>query len=135
MDNGIGIRQSFRHRMVVSHNDIYSHRLGQFNSLVTSYPIVHRHNQGNSFLLDKIFINTSIWTIAISKTIRQVNTALSTKLFQAFLHNRSRSHAIRIVVSINENIFPFFNGLTNPSHCLIHIMEQIRIVQVLQGRF
>ena len=69
VNDGIGIRQGFRHGMVVSHNDIYSHRLSQFNSLMTSNPIIHRHNQGNSFLLNKVFIDTSIRTIAIGKTI------------------------------------------------------------------
>ncbi|COH85206.1 Uncharacterised protein [Streptococcus pneumoniae] len=128
MDNSISIWQGFRHGMMVCHNDIYSHRLSQCNSLMTSNPIVHRHNQGNPFLLDKVFINTSIRAIAIGKTIWQVNSALSTKLFQTFLHNRSRSHAIRIIVSINKNIFPFFNSLTNPLHCLVHIMEQISIM-------
>ena len=135
MNDGIGIRQGFRHGMVVSHNDIYSHRLGQFNSLVTRNPIIHRHNQGNSFLLDKVFINTGIRSITVGKTIGQINPALSTKLFQTFLNNRSRSHTIRIIITVNEDIFPFFNGLTNPFHCLVHIMEQIRVVQVLQGRF
>ena len=135
MNNRISIWQGFRHGMVVGHNDIYSHRLGKINSFVTSNPIIHRHNQGNPFLLDKIFINTSIWTIAISKTIGQINPALSAKLFQTFLNNRSRSHTIRIIITVNEDIFPFFNGLTNPFHCFIHIMEQIRVMQVLQRRF
>ena len=121
--------------MVVSHNDIYSHRLGQFNSLMTSNSIIHCHNQGNSFLLDKIFVNTGIRSITVGKTIRQVNTAFGAKLFQTFLNNRSRSHTICIIITVNEDIFPFFNGLTNPFHCLVHIMEQIRVVQVLQGRF
>ena len=135
MDNGIGIREGFRHGMVVGHNDIHSHRLGQFNSLMTSNPIIHRHNQGNPFLLDKIFVNTGIRSITVGKTIRQINPALGTKLFQTFLNNRSRSHAIRIIITVNEDIFPFFNGLTNPIHCLVHIMEQIRVMQILQGRF
>ena len=116
--------------MVVSHNDIYSHRLGQFNGLVTRNPIIHCHNQGNPLLLDKIFVNTGIGSITVGKTIGQINRHSAPSCSKLSLTIEAEVLTIRIIVSIDEDIFPFFNGLTDPFHCLIHIMEQIGVMQV-----
>ena len=69
VNDGIGIGQDFWHGMVVGHNDIYSHALGQFNGFMTSYPIVHCDDKGNPLLLDKVLIDTGIGTVAIRKAV------------------------------------------------------------------
>ena len=69
MNDRIGIWQNLWHRVVVGHDDINSHRLGHGNGLIARDPIVHRDNQGNALLLDKVFVDTLIGTIAVCKAV------------------------------------------------------------------
>ena len=86
--------------MVVSHNDIDSRFLGKGNSLMACYPIVHCHNQGYTLLLDEIFIDRLVGSIAIRKTIGQIDLAFCSQLLQGFLQDGGRGHAIGIIVPV-----------------------------------
>ena len=55
--------------MVVRHDDIDSHRLGHGNGLISRNPIVHRDNQGNALLLDKVFVDALIGTVAVCEAV------------------------------------------------------------------
>ena len=87
--------------MVVSNNDIYSLTLCIANSFMPSYAIVHRNNQRNLLLLNKVFIDRFIWSIAINKSVRKIDLNLSSKHFQRFFHNASACHTIGIIVTID----------------------------------
>ena len=69
MNDRISIRQNLWHRVVVGHDNINPHRLGHGNGLIARYPIVHRDNQGNALLLDKVFVDTLIGTIAVCEAV------------------------------------------------------------------
>ena len=101
VNDGISIGQNFWHGMVVGYNDIYSHALGQVNGFVSSYSIVHRDDEGNPLLFDKVLVDTGIGTIAIRKAVRQIDVYFRPHLLQGFLHDRSGRHPVRIIVSIN----------------------------------
>ena len=55
--------------MVIRHDNINSHRLGHGNGLIARDPIVHRDNQGNALLLDKVVVDTLIGTIAVCEAV------------------------------------------------------------------
>ena len=101
VNDGIGIGQDFWHGMVVGHDNIYSHALGQFNGFMTSYPVIHCNNEGYSLLFNKILVDTGIGTVAIRKAVRQIDGYFRPHLLQGFLHNRSGRHPVRIIVPIN----------------------------------
>ena len=69
MDNGIGIWKLCRHTMVVCNDNVHTLLLRISNSFISRNPIVHRDNQGNALLLDKVFIDTLIGTIAVCKAV------------------------------------------------------------------
>ena len=69
MDDRISIWQDFRHGVVVGHDDIHSHFLSHGDSLIARDTIVHRDNQRNTLLLDKVLVDTLIGTIAVCEAV------------------------------------------------------------------
>ena len=130
MNDGIGIGQDFWHGMVVCHDDIYSHALGQFNGFVSSYPIVHRDDEGNPLLFDKVLVDTGIGTIPICKADRQIDGYFRPHLLQGFLHDRSGRHPVCIIVSVDQDLLIIFDGPSDALHCLVHIVKQVGIMQI-----
>ena len=69
MDDRISMRQVLWHRVVVRYYDIYSHCLGHSDGLIARDTIVHRDNQRNTLLLDKVLVDTLIGTIAVCEAV------------------------------------------------------------------
>ena len=123
VNNGGYFRQFCGQFVVIRDYNIDTLGNGGFNHLLATHPVIHRDNQFSPVSNDSI-VSGLVRPIAILKAVGNIVVNIGTDTVQGFIHHSSAGNTIRVVVTINRNLFAIGNRCFNPLDCLIHIMKQ-----------
>ncbi len=120
--------------MMIGDHQVQSQLTGHIRCLEGPDPVIDSDNQAIT-ILGSLLQDILLDAISFFQSPGQVKTDRGTQHFQGPPQDYGRGNAIDIIVPIDQYLLSLVPGLKNTFDDTIHILHQVRIMQVLQAGF
>ena len=115
--------------VVVGYDEIHAKRSSVFYLCRRRNSRINGNYQTNAVIVESIYSRTGN-AVALALSLRYLDAYVCAKLSEIKIEHTYRRHSVNVVISVDAYFFSVFNSLKNSFDRLVHILEQIRIVEV-----